>query len=657
MNTENTLSDERILVCISSSPSNKKIIKTAAQMANAFRADFSAVYVEVNGFSALGAREKASLYDNLRYAKDITKSVSTLYGDDIASELSRYARLNGITKIVLGKSNTKWRHGIQLPSVADRLVRLLPETDIIIIPNDLPSRDKSGSERKHAVSLKDVAVSIAVLAAATAIGFGFRALGFSDATIITIYILGVLAVSFFTDGYVCGSVSSVVNVLVFNFLFTEPRFSLQAYATGYPVTFVIMFIASFLTSSLTSQVKKQAQKHAQNAYRTEVLLSSNRKLQLAGGKDEILLETARQLQKLLYRSVIMYPEADGGLGLPIVLNNTDLGSEAEKFNGEKERAAALWSMQNGAKAGATTPIYSDAHCLYLTIKAKDTIYAVAGLPIDKGDDLDVSDRNLLLAMLGESGVALEKERLDRMKNELAIRAEQEQLRSNLLRAISHDLRTPLTSISGNASMLLDGSIVKDEQTKKQLYSDIYDDSLWLIRLVENLLSITRMDDNRLSLSIQPELISDVIEEAISHVRGNVRKHIISVNLSDKLLMAKMDASLIVQVLVNLIDNAVKYTRDGSSIVISAAKENGIIKMSVADDGDGVADSDKEKLFDMFYTANGSRTVDGRRGLGLGLALCKSIVNAHGGDISVRDNLPRGTVFEFTLIAEEVGICE
>ncbi|MEG0750761.1 MAG: DUF4118 domain-containing protein [Oscillospiraceae bacterium] len=626
-------------------------------MATAYGADICAVFVEAKGVSAIETHRKSSLSDNIRCAKEFCNSVSMLYGDDIAAEIARFAKLNGITKIVLGKSNGRHLFGIQRTAVSDKLSLLLTDIEIIIIPNNPPSDEQVGNERKPAVSLKDAAISIAVLAAVTAVGLGFRALGFSDATIITIYILGVLVVSFFTSGYVCGAVSSAVSVLVFNFLFTEPRFSLRAYATGYPVTFLIMFFAAFLTSSLTSQVKKQAQKHAQNAYRTEVLLSSNRKFQLAGGRNEILLETARQLQRLLYRPVILYYASEGALGQPIVLSSSGDDEDSEIFKSEKEREAALWVMQNGTKAGATTPIHYDARCLYLAIKAQDVVYAVAGIPVDKGDDLDVSDKNLLMAMLGESGVALEKERLDRMKNELALRAEQEQLRSNLLRAISHDLRTPLTSISGNANMLLDGAIVKDEKTRHRLYSDIYDDSMWLIRLVENLLSITRMDDNRFSLTMQPEIVADVADEALSHITRYGNNHTITTNVEDKFLMAEMDTSLIVQVLVNLIDNAIKYTVEGSHIEISAVREGCMVRISVADDGAGISDSDKEKLFDMFYTASGSRTIDGRRGLGLGLALCKSIVNAHGGEIHVKNNFPTGTIFYFTLKAEEAEIDE
>ena len=292
----------------------------------------------------------------------------------------------------------------------------------------------------------------------------------------------------------------------------------------------------------------------------------------------------------------------------------------------------------------------------MAVRGSRQVEAVAGIAIGSGEKPDAFEKNLMVAILDECGLAVERERIARVKQQAEETARQEALRANLLRAISHDLRTPLTSISGNAGILMERGNALDEVKKQSLYTSIYDDAMWLIALVENLLSITRMENGSVKLHIQPELLDEVFGEALSHLDRNAVRHVIAVHLEGDLLMADMDARLIVQVLINILNNAVKYTPEGSHIDLSACREGERVRISIADDGPGIPDGSKEKLFDMFYTANNARG-DGRRGLGLGLALCRSIVTAHGSTITVADNPPRGSVFSFTLHTSEVDIHE
>ena len=201
---------------------------------------------------------------------------------------------------------------------------------------------------------------------------------------------------------------------------------------------------------------------------------------------------------------------------------------------------------------------------------------------------------------------------------------------------------------------MEKSISLDEKKKQEIYSSIYDDSMWLVNLTENLLSITRIENGTMHLQMSAELIDEVFHEAVSHVDRKAVEHEISIDLADDLLMAKMDVRLIVQVIINILNNAIKYTPEGSHIRLSAQKEDNMVCIRISDDGPGISDEAKQHLFDMFYTA-GIGKADSRRGMGLGLSLCKSIVNAHGGTISVSDNLPHGAVFSFTLPLEEVNI--
>jgi two-component system sensor histidine kinase KdpD len=226
----------------------------------------------------------------------------------------------------------------------------------------------------------------------------------------------------------------------------------------------------------------------------------------------------------------------------------------------------------------------------------------------------------------------------------------------LLRSISHDLRTPLTAISGNASILLSDSDVLELETRKQIYGDIYDDSVWLHNLVENLLAVTKIEEGRMELHTQPQLVEEIVSEAMQRLSRQKAEHTITITHEDDLLLAKCDARLIVQVIINLVDNAIKYTPMGSHIVVTSRSENGMAVISVVDNGKGIDDSEKENVFQMFYTGS-TAVADSRRSLGLGLSLCKSIVDAHGGQISVSDNQPSGTIFTFTLPSGEVELHE
>ena len=263
---------------------------------------------------------------------------------------------------------------------------------------------------------------------------------------------------------------------------------------------------------------------------------------------------------------------------------------------------------------------------------------------------------MFLVALITGSLASRMKEYARESAQAAMQIEKEQLRADLLRYISHDLRTPLTSISGNASNLLSNENEFSQETRMQIYGDIYDDSMWLIKLVENLLSVTRIEDGRMDLRMSAELMDEVIAEAMRHTDRNRDGRKIEVSSDEEFILGKMDARLIVQVVINLVDNAVKYTPEGAQIRIHTGKKDGMVVVSVSDTGPGIPDEQKSKVFDMFYTGT-NRAADGRRSLGLGLGLCRSIIRAHGGEIWVSDNKPQGAVFTFTLPAEEVTLHE
>ena len=648
--------DEHILVCLSSSPSNAKIIRTAARMANAFRGTFTALFVETSGFSSISALDRQRLRANIYLAQQLGATIETVYGDNIPFQIAEFARLSGISKIVVGRSTVTKKHLFGKPTLTEQLIASAPNMDIHIIPDQITGSSASVFKKpRHPVfSISDILKSIGILAAASCLGFLFQQLGFDEANIIMVYVLAVLITSIVTVNRIYSLVSSVVSVLIFNFLFTVPHFSLKAYEQGYPVTFVIMFICAFLTGTLTIRMKTVARQSARSAFRTKILFDTNQQLQQAADMDDILVSTAHQLTKLLNRDIVIYPVEKEELREPLVFSCEEESSTASYLT-DNEKAVAEWVLKNNKHAGATTQTLSNAKCLYLAIRVNNSVYGVVGISAGL-QPLDASENNILLSILGECALALENKKIAKEKEEAAVLVKNEQLRTNLLRTISHDLRTPLTSISGNASNLLYNEESLDRKTRHAVYQDIYDDSMWLINLVENLLSVTRLEEGRLNLHISAELVDEVIQEALRHISRLSAEHFISVTNEDDLLLAKMDARLIVQVLINLIDNAIKYTPQGSHIDIHTFPDDGWAVISVTDDGPGIADEDKRQIFDMFYSGS-SKIVDCRRSLGLGLSLCKSIINAHGGAIYVSDHLPHGSVFTFTLPMEEVHIHE
>lgn len=350
--------------------------------------------------------------------------------------------------------------------------------------------------------VKEFLITIGFLSIATVIGMLLIYIGFTESNVTMVYLLCVLLISIFTNGYIWSVAGSLVSVVLMNFFLTEPRFTLHTYDTGYPLTCVIMLAASMLTGTLESKLKKHVRMSEQAAYREKTL----------------------------------------------------------------------------------------------------------------------------------------------------------QLRANLLRTISHDLRTPLTSISGNANNLMYNYDKLDNDTREQIFTDIYDDSEWLISLVENILFVTRFEDGTVTLNMSDQLIDEVIAEALKHINRKSCEHKIHVDCGKELLLVRMDVRLIIQVIINIVDNAIKYTQEGSDIYIKARKEGRYVIISVEDNGEGIPDDMKENVFDTFFTCN-NEIADNRRSLGLGLSLCKTIINAHGSELELRDNTPHGCIFEFKLQLSEVHLNE
>lgn len=649
---------EHTLVCLSASPTNAKIVNTAAKMASAFGGSFTALYVHTPDSDKMDEASKRRLQYHIRLAEKLGANITTVYGDDVSYQIAEFARISGVTKIVIGRSNIKRRHFWSKPTLTEKLTEIVPYIDIHIIPDSTANpkyKERSQGFWQNFIPYpKDLLITLLVLVLTTLLGIVLYYFGFTDSNIIPVYILGVLLTSLFTREYFCGIIGSLLSVMLFNFFFTEPRLTFHAYDSKYAVTFAIMLAASIITGTLASKLKSHAKLSAQAAFRTKVLLDTNQLLQKAKDNDDIFNITATQLMKLLNRSVVMYSGKGGKLSKGALFSASPDDFDEDLFTDE-ERTAAYWVLENHHRAGATTETHNKAKCLYMAIRINERIYGIVGIHINK-KPLDSFETSILLSILGECALALDNNRNAKEKELAAVLAKNEQLRANLLRAISHDLRTPLTSISGNASNLLSNYDKLDEETRLQVFTDIFDDSQWLISLVENLLSVTRIEEGRMNFNMSVQLMDEVIDEALKHINRKGVEHNITIECEDGLLLARMDAKLIIQVIINLVDNAIKYTPVGSDIKITSENKNGYVSVSVTDNGNGIPDHMKPRIFEMFYTGD-NKIADSRRSLGLGLALCKSIIHAHGGDIILTDNKPNGCIFTFTIPSGEVNINE
>ena len=602
---------EHILACLSSAPSNAKIIRTAATMARAFHCSFTALFVQTPSYEAMPEADRERLRANVRLAQSLGAAVETVFGDDVSYQIAEYARLSGVTKIVIGRSAVTRKHPWSKPTLTEKLIAMAPNMDIHIIPDayvDGAYRAQKAKRESRGL-LRDWAVSLGILCLATLMGYAFSRVGFTEANIIAIYLLAVLLTSMATSSRSSYILSAVGSVVVFNFFFTSPRFSLRVYEDGAPMTFLIMIVAALIVGTLTDRLKSQVKQSTRAAYRTNLLFETNQMLQKASTEEEIFQAAQTQLHKLSDRELTVHP-----------------------------------GITTGGKQNST---------IYL-IKTASKVYG--SVVMEGSESLEAFENSVLLSILGECALALENMRNAREKEEAKLLAENEKLRSNLLRSISHDLRTPLTAISGNAGILLSDSESLPPETRNQMYSDIYDDAAWLYNLVENLLAVTRIEEGRMKLNTQPQLVEEMVSEALQHISRKRSEHNIAVHHQDELLLAKCDARLIVQVIINLVDNAIKYTPVGSHIEIATRGDNGCAVVTVADNGPGISDDEKERIFQMFYTGS-NPIADSRRSLGLGLGLCKSIIAAHGGVISVADNQPKGTVFTFTVPSGEVEVHE
>ena len=442
---KNAEANEHILVCLSPSPSNPKVVAAAARMAEAFQASLTAIYIKPTTYDTLSDKDKIRVQDNICFAEQNGAFVTTIIGDDVPAQVAEYAHISGATKIVVGRSGIGRHYIWSKPT------------------------------------LKESVYTLFLLMAATVIGLLFTHLGFSESNIITVFILGVLVISVVTINPLYSVVGSLISVLLFNWFFIDTKFSFHTYKTEYAVTFAIMLVSSLITGTLANRMKQNARQSAREAFRTKVLLDTSQLLQKAENSAEVIQTTARQITTLLNRDVVFYSRSDVGpeAGQKF-LGSWSAGRTRSQDVNEKE--IVEWVFSNQRSAGSRMEQYPTAKSQYHPICLNDYCYGVIAVRLDH-IHLEPFENSIVISILGECALALESIRNAAEKERVSAMVRSEQLRSDLLRSISHDIRTPLTSISGNASNLLFHYRQLDDETREQIFSGIFDDSEWLIDLV------------------------------------------------------------------------------------------------------------------------------------------------------------------------------
>lgn len=484
---------------------------------------------------------------------------------------------------------------------------------------------------------------VLLLSAATAIGWLFREIGFPETNIVVVYIFSILLTARLTPGYSFGILAAISTTFIFNYFFTEPYFSFSVNDPSYFITFIIMTIIAIVTSALTSKAKQST-----------LLANEKETIALALYQLTSNLTHARSFDDLV--KVAIFSISDVLKCNAAYLSFNDLGSPADTFvqldpqhQLSVHKTKHIEQIKSNLSTLALPYIVNDSFYDF-PLHGQETMLGVIRIPADEMQQIKTKEKDLELLTSMITSITLAMEHLRSIQKQLQSREEaaQERYRGNLLRAISHDLRTPLAGILGTAEMLM--SMTNHQEVEHKLADDIYKEATWLHALVENILNLTRLQDGRLLLKKQPEAIEEVIGSVISIIGRRYPSYEIAVSIPDDVLVIAIDAHLIEQVLVNLLDNAIKHTADKNGIQVSVVKveTQQLVRFTVSDNGIGIKQDDVANIFEMFYTSAAIHP-DAKHGIGLGLTICEAIVKAHGGTIYAQNKRNgSGAEFIFTL---------
>jgi len=629
---------ETIMVCVNMKARGPRLIRAARQMAANLHAKWIAVYVQIPRHLRLPEADRDGLVQTLRLAEQLGAETVTLTGERVAQELLNYARSRNATKIIVGKPVRsplkEWLFG----SVVSELVHQSGDIDIYVITGEagegqpLIRRSLKRTSRRWEYLYAVVGVAIATAVAWAMFPY------FGPANLIMMYLMAVIIIAV-RSGRGPSVLASVLSVATFDFFFVPPYLSFNVSDIQYLLTFAIMLVVALVISNLAVRIREQAELARHRERRTAVLYAMSKDLATHRGTAMLTQVAVKHLREVF----------DGQVAIFLADNEKRVRlqrSEQLFFEFDpKEAGVAQWVFDHSERAGLGTDTLPGASALYLPlIGSGGPIGVVAVRPKDSGLLLDPDQLHLLESLVNQVALAIERTRLSDEAQQAHLRVETERMRNAILSSVSHDLRTPLATITGAASSLLDAQTSLKADDRLELSRSIYREAERLDRLLKNLLDMMRIEAGAVHLNKEWHPLDEIVGAALSRLEERLRNNVVKATFPSNLPMVQIDGVLLEQVVMNLLENAAKYAPSGSIIELSASAGDREVVVEVADRGQGIPAGEEVRIFDKFYRAKPAR----EGGVGLGLTICRGIIEAHGGRIWAENRSGGGAVFRFAI---------
>ncbi|MBI1826100.1 MAG: sensor histidine kinase KdpD [Planctomycetes bacterium] len=627
---------DRILVCVGPSPLSGRVVRTARRMAASAHAEWIAVSVETPRQSEKAA---AQIRRNLQLAERLGAEATVLSGERVVDELLSFAGKRNINKIVIGKPEfPRWREWLR-GSIVDELIRRSGDIDVHVVKGESEEHelDAVSLPTSH-VDWREYAWTVLVMAVCTAIAALMYG-RFSAVNLTMIYLAGVV---FVATRFAIGPsvVASILAALLFDFLFTEPFYSLAISDVQYVIAFIVLLATALVISGLTQRVRRQIESARRRYLRTIALYFMSRQLAAAKDSDSIVRAASRHVADVFEGDVAVLLSREG-YGLSVAANHGDF-----KVEPTNERAAAQWGFDHQKWAGWSTETLSACAAMYVPLVTSGASLGVLALrPKERKHLLEPDQRHLLETFATQLAIALERTAFATQAATARHEAETEQMRSALLSCVSHDLRTPLAAIAGAASTLIDEPTGLSVSSRRELLQSISDEAGRLDHLVGKLLGMTRLESPGFKLEKDWYPLEELVGSALNRLRSTLSQHEIETSLPADLPLLRIDGVLIEEVLTNMLENVARYTPQGSKTSIRARAENSEILVEVIDTGPGLPPGAEKRVFRRFVR---QRPPTDRSGTGLGLAICDAVIRLHGGNIGAENRTDGGARFWFTI---------
>ena len=629
---------ERVLVCVQGGPKASATVRHAKRLADQLRAPWTAISVETTRSS--GASND-SANEALRLAQRLGGEPVSIPGQDVAGSVTEYARANNVTHLIVGKSDRAWWRQILLGSVTQRLITKAGGINIHVIevPEERADATPAPTAAQPSFEARPYAVAASLVALAIPIAMGLH--DWLGITNVALVFLTAILIGAVLHGLGPSLAACLLAMLAYNFFFLPPIYTFTIADPENVVALFFFALVAVIASNLAARVRAQALSARLRARQTDDLYQFSRKLAAAVTLDDLLWATAHQIALMLkVRVVLLLPEGD-----TVAVR---AGFPPEDMLEDADLAAAKWCWQKDHVAGRGSDTLPGGKWLFQPLRTGRGPLGVAGIiRDDPGPLLTPDQQRLLESLLDQAALAIERVNLARDLHLTRLQVETDRLRSALLTSISHDLRTPLASILGSATSLRSQGAFLDAPTQESLLGTIIDESDRLNRFIGNLLDMTRLESGALKPRTSLNELSDVIGAALQRAAKILAGHRVTVDLPADLPLVALDMVLFEQVLFNLLDNAAKHAPTGSLVTISAGRDDDRVRLSIADEGEGILATDVERIFEKFYrSGDGDRR---RAGTGLGLAICRGFVEALGGTIAAANRTDRrGAIFTITL---------